>query len=196
MKILEGCQHRSEVSTDVILQPMTLKERSNLGRKVHELVLRHGREQVVFDLEVEISHPPVAQPAGGDVDGVDGAVLEPVSVLVLLSDGQMGVREGEVEEDVGAAGAGGEEVGEGSLTESGTHNFGGEVVQGVVASGEPEGLAEFALADDEAGMEDQLPGEGDEEASDRGEEECLHGEPDTGEGAVSDAVGDALVEGN
>jgi len=121
-----------------------------------------------------------------------------VGILVGLGDGEVGVREGEVEEDVGTASAGGEDIRSDDLADGGTEDLSTEVVDAEVAEGEPEGLTVLGgeLAVDEAGVEDELPGEGNEEASDGGEEESLSGEPQLLEGGALDAFSDALVEGD
>jgi len=71
MKVSKGLSHSMEVSTNVILQSMAFKQGLHLRGELDELVLRHGGEEVVLDLEVQVPHPPVAQPVGGDIDGVD-----------------------------------------------------------------------------------------------------------------------------
>mmetsp|Transcript_21482 Transcript_21482/g.52457 ORF Transcript_21482/g.52457 Transcript_21482/m.52457 type:complete len:470 (-) Transcript_21482:25-1434(-) len=87
----------------VVRVAVLLEQRAHARRDLALPELRHGREQVVFDLVVEVAHPPVAPPRALDVDGVVRRVLDPVRVRVGGGHRAVRVREREVEEDVRAA---------------------------------------------------------------------------------------------
>ena len=151
----------------------------------------------MLNLVVEVAHPPVAEPSGVDVDGVDSTVFEPVSIFVLFSDGKVSVRESEVEEDVSAAHASRENISTNDLTNRSTKDLRTVPIDEDGTHGEEDGFAPLSgqLAVDEAGVEDELPREGDEEAGDGSEEEGLSREPEFLETtALLDTFSDALVE--
>jgi len=60
--------------------------------------LRHRREQMMFNLIVEICHPPVTPPGLFDVERMKKGILNPVEWT--LSDGKMSVGEREVAKDI------------------------------------------------------------------------------------------------
>lgn len=93
--------HCGKVVAAIVLQAVGLEECLDSGSELNKPVLGHGREQVVFNLEVEVTHPPVGEPMRGDVDGVVSSVLSPVDVLILVENGKVCVREGKVGEDIG-----------------------------------------------------------------------------------------------
>ncbi len=64
--------------------------------------LRHRREQVVLNLEVQVCRPPIYEPRVRDVRGVVGSLLRPSDVLVGLRHSQVCMGHCEVSEDVSA----------------------------------------------------------------------------------------------
>ena len=103
VEVGKGLVQALEVPTAVVLQVVLLKEGADTGVELHKLVLGHGGEEVVLDLVVEVAHPPVSEEMGGDVDGVVGAVLGPVDVLVGIEDIEVGMGKSKVDEDVGGS---------------------------------------------------------------------------------------------
>lgn len=79
---------------------MLLEESLDTRRHLWEAELRHSREEVVLDLEVEVSHNPVDSKVGLHVERMLGSILDPVDVLIGLGHGQVSVGHGEVREDV------------------------------------------------------------------------------------------------
>mmetsp|Transcript_49401 Transcript_49401/g.123907 ORF Transcript_49401/g.123907 Transcript_49401/m.123907 type:complete len:386 (+) Transcript_49401:262-1419(+) len=82
---------------------MVLAKLTNPGHELGLSVLRHGGEQVVLNLAVQVAHPPVDEGVRVDVDGVVDAVFDPVLVLVGPCGRQVGVVQAEVAEQVHAA---------------------------------------------------------------------------------------------
>jgi hypothetical protein len=62
--------------------------------------LWHAWEQVMLDLPVEISHPPVAPHSWGDVDSMVGGGGDPVDMLVSWKNWLVSVVDGEVSEEI------------------------------------------------------------------------------------------------
>ncbi len=70
MRVSKGLSHSVEVSTNVILQSMALKQGLHLRGELDELVLRHGGEEVVLDLEVQTADVPAKKAIrAGEVPG-------------------------------------------------------------------------------------------------------------------------------
>mmetsp|Transcript_11663 Transcript_11663/g.30822 ORF Transcript_11663/g.30822 Transcript_11663/m.30822 type:complete len:348 (+) Transcript_11663:453-1496(+) len=100
LQVRKAIMHRFQVSAAVVLHAVLLEHRANARGDDRVAVLRHGGEEVVLNLEVEVRHPPVAPPRAVHVHRVDCGVAHPVGVFVLLQRGKVCVRHGEVEENV------------------------------------------------------------------------------------------------
>jgi hypothetical protein len=61
-------------------------------------ILRESREEMMFNLIVKITHPPVDERRWFDVSSVAQSILDPVGCF--LRDGQVGVAESKVSEHV------------------------------------------------------------------------------------------------
>ncbi len=84
-----------------------------LGQGLNTLVnsrmseLRHGGEQVVLNLVVQVAHPPVTEEGWSDVRSMNKGVLDPM--CRFRRDGQVGMGEGKVSEQIDRHEPGGEE---------------------------------------------------------------------------------------
>lgn len=82
VQVGESDLHSFHVTSLVILKVVLFQKGLHSWRNHRMTELRHGREQVVFDLEVEVTHPPVDELERSwlDVHRVDGSVADPVSL--------------------------------------------------------------------------------------------------------------------
>mmetsp|Transcript_31640 Transcript_31640/g.75290 ORF Transcript_31640/g.75290 Transcript_31640/m.75290 type:complete len:213 (+) Transcript_31640:206-844(+) len=177
-QVEEGDAHALGVGPHVVLDAVLLEESTHARRDLRVAVLRHAGEEVMLDLEVEIGHPPVAPPAARAVGRVVGGVERPRDMLALGHDILVGVAHGEVGEDVGRAHSQVDEVERERVPEAGAAE--GPVPDGV-AHRHPSELEVVLNAQRVVGVEDELPGEGDQRGDDAPEEERrLRREPQVG----------------
>ena len=83
MKVPKGDLHSLDVAALVVHQAMFLEECLDARRYDGHVQLRHGGEQVVLDLEVEVAHPPINEVEWPwrYVHRVDGCVAHPVHLM-------------------------------------------------------------------------------------------------------------------
>ena len=67
---LEGAADALHVRARVVLNAVLLEKGLDARRDLGVVVLRHRREEVVLDLEVEVRHPPVYERCASAVGGV------------------------------------------------------------------------------------------------------------------------------
>eukprot|EP00465_Bigelowiella_longifila_P004384 CAMPEP_0185276546 /NCGR_PEP_ID=MMETSP1359-20130426/56412_1 /TAXON_ID=552665 /ORGANISM="Bigelowiella longifila, Strain CCMP242" /LENGTH=384 /DNA_ID=CAMNT_0027870255 /DNA_START=157 /DNA_END=1312 /DNA_ORIENTATION=- len=177
VEVVEGDLHRLRVGGLQVGDPVLLKELLDPLRDDRVAELGHGREEVVLDLEVEVRHPPVhpLERTGFDVHGVPGRVYHPGNVLVRLHDGEVRVRDGEVDEDVGGPDSVGEERAEEGRPEP---EHGRHVAEDEGPS-QPheEELVVVLRAEGVAGVEVELPEHSHHRADHVWEQHGLHSKP-------------------
>ena len=94
IQVGEGDFHGLDVVPLVILQSMFLQQSSNPSTDERMSELRHGRKQMMFNLIIQITHPPIHefQWSGRHVHRVNGRIPHPIHLFVVLFNrGQMGM---------------------------------------------------------------------------------------------------------
>lgn len=99
-KVVESDFHCLHVGSVKIRMPVFSKKSFDTWRDLGESILWHGREKVVFNLEIEVGHPPIDERVVTDVHRVMRSVGDPVDVGVLRDGRQMRVRHCKVCENI------------------------------------------------------------------------------------------------
>jgi len=117
-----------EVRMNSVGDPVLFKQLLHSWGDSRVTELRHAGEQVVFDLVVQIRHPPVDPECRFEVHRVFSRVAHPVDVFFRFQDGEMRVAHREVGEDISGSypgvsdveqdDAANREVGEGQVKQS------------------------------------------------------------------------------
>mmetsp|Transcript_33729 Transcript_33729/g.54302 ORF Transcript_33729/g.54302 Transcript_33729/m.54302 type:complete len:370 (-) Transcript_33729:149-1258(-) len=177
IEVVEGDSHRLRVRGLQVRDAVLGEELLHPLRDDWVAELRHRREEVVLDLEVEVAHPPVdpLKGAGLHVHRVSRSVHDPGDVLVSFHDGEVGVRDREVDEDVGGADSVGEQRAEESRPEPKDRWHVAEDEGPSRAHGEE--LAVVLRAECVAGVQVELPEHSYHRADQVGKEHGLHSEP-------------------
>jgi hypothetical protein len=86
VEVLESDTHCFPISSLVILQAMIFEELLNTRRDHRMAELRHAWEQVVLNLEVQVTHPPIDKGEWSwlDIHGIDSTVSDPVHLLRII----------------------------------------------------------------------------------------------------------------
>jgi len=135
-----------------------------------ETILGHGREEMVFNLEVEVCHPPIYESVMTDVHRMFRGVRDPIDVLIFLNDWKMSVRNCKIGENVSGTNPDVKEVAQNSHSPSKV--VVAKVANGGISASNPEGFKPFFLANDAPWVKEGCPAGGDEEAG--------HGKPKHG----------------
>lgn len=100
LQVVESDFHCLHVGSVKIWVSVFSKKSFDTWRDLGESILWHGREKVVFDLEVEVGHPPVDEGVVTDVHRVLRSVSDPIDMGVFGDGRQVRVRHCKVCEDV------------------------------------------------------------------------------------------------
>lgn len=101
VKIAKSDLHCLSIGSVEIGISMFLEKSSDSWGDLREAVLGHGGEEVVFDLEIEIGHPPVYEGVVADIHRVVASISYPVDMHVLWYHRKVGVRHSKVRENIG-----------------------------------------------------------------------------------------------
>jgi len=100
LQVLKRISKARKVAASVVVEPVLLEQSLNAQRGLGMAELRHGREHVVLNLEIQVRHPPVHEPMIREVCCMVTGIFAPMDVLVRLRHIQMRVRHRKVSEDV------------------------------------------------------------------------------------------------
>jgi len=141
---------------------MLFEKLSDTRGDFRETILGHGREEMVFNLEIEVCHPPVYESVMTDVHRMFRGVRDPIDVLIFLNDWKMSVRNCKIGENVSGTNPDVKEVAQNSHSPSKV--VVAKVANGGISAANPEGFKPFFLANDAPWVKEGCPADGDEEA--------------------------------
>mmetsp|Transcript_15241 Transcript_15241/g.20123 ORF Transcript_15241/g.20123 Transcript_15241/m.20123 type:complete len:203 (-) Transcript_15241:620-1228(-) len=157
---------------------MLLKYSAYTRRNFRVAELRHRREQVVLNLKVEETHPPVAPPALVNIHSVESCIAHPVNLFIVFwYNRKMGVADSKVQEDVGTSHPHIEQV----ASKGSTHREdGAQVSQHSITETHACELIKPLGSESVARVEVQLPSQSHHQAGNRHEAPSLQLQPPRG----------------
>jgi hypothetical protein len=86
VEVLKSDAHCFPITSLVILQAMIFKELLDTRGDHRMAELRHAWEQVVLNLEVQVTHPPIDKGEWPwlDIHGIDSTISDPIHLLRMI----------------------------------------------------------------------------------------------------------------
>jgi hypothetical protein len=175
MKVFKGGSKTLPIRADVINQSVTLEESLDPWGDESVPKLGHAGKEVMLNLEIEITHPPITPPGRSDVGGVVRGVANPVNMLVSLQSGLVSVTHREVDKDIHGTNP--------NIKAVHGHSRGDAVwpqdqaKNEIITEGKSNGLIHKHLASNVPWVKENLPTNGNQEGDHRSKEVCLHRNP-------------------
>ena len=82
VQVLESHTQRLQIGALIVFETVLLEKGLHTRRDLRMAELRHAREQVMFNLEIQVTHPKVDEVEGSGihVHGVDCSIANPINL--------------------------------------------------------------------------------------------------------------------